>query len=124
LPLEAIMSAVFGVVLGAAGHAVGWPMPRGGSQAISNALAAYLCKLGGRIETNACVNDLDELPAARVVLLDVSTWQLLRLARGRLPAWYEQRLRRFRHAPGVFKLDYALDAPVPWKADECRRAGT
>ncbi len=124
LPLEALASAAFGLVLGMAGHAVGWPLPRGGSQAIANALAGYLRELGGKIEVNRRVNDLEVLPQARVVLLDVTPWQFLRIAGDRLSSNYRQRMTRFRHAPGVFKIDYALSAPIPWVADACRRAGT
>jgi len=124
LPLEALASAAFGLVLGMAGHAVGWPLPRGGSQAIANALAGYFRELGGKIETGCRVDDLAELPAARIILLDVTPWQFLRLASDRLPAIYRKRIARYRHAPGVFKIDYALSAPIPWAADACRRAGT
>ncbi len=124
LPLEAVASAAFGLVLGAAGHVVGWPLPRGGSQAIANALAAYLKELGGTIEPGRRIERLDELPPARAHLLDVTAWQFARIAGERLPSRYRRQLARFRHAPGVFKLDYALSAPVPWRAAECRRAGT
>jgi phytoene dehydrogenase-like protein len=124
LPLEATASAAFALVLATAGHAVGWPIARGGSQAIANALAACLIELGGEIELNRCIEDLNQLPKTRAVLLDVTLWQFLRIARDRLPARYRQRLERFRHAPGVYKIDYALSAPIPWTARECRRAGT
>ena len=124
LPLEAIASASFGLALGMAGHAVGWPIPRGGSQAIADALAAYLRELGGTIELNRRVTDLGELPKARTVMLDVTSWQFLRLAGDRLASVYRSRLERVRHAPGVFKMDYALAAPIPWTAQACRQAGT
>ncbi|MFN2542572.1 MAG: phytoene desaturase family protein [Chthoniobacterales bacterium] len=124
LPLEAPVSSAFALVLGTAGHAVGWPIPRGGSQSIANALADYLRELGGRIDINRRVATLDELPKSRVVLLDVSAWQFARIARDRLPPRYLRRLQNFRHAPGVFKIDYALSAPVPWKAEACKRSGT
>lgn len=124
LPLDALASAGIGLVLGMAGHAVGWPLPRGGSQVIANALAGYLRELGGEIETGCRVNDLEQLPKARVVLLDVTLWQFVRIAGDRLPSRYRRRMARFRHAPGVFKIDYALSAPIPWAADVCRRAGT
>src|SRR2546430_13155743 len=107
-----------------AGHAVGWPIPRGGSQVIANALANYLRELGGKIETNHRIENLNDLPKSRAVLLDVSVWEFLRIARGQLPPAYRRRLESFRHAPGIFKIDYALSDPVPWKADACRRAGT
>ncbi|MEO5718102.1 MAG: NAD(P)/FAD-dependent oxidoreductase [Chthoniobacterales bacterium] len=123
-PLETIASAAFGLVLGAASHAVGWPFPRGGAQAISDALAAHLCELGGRIETNRRIENLAQIPSARAVLFDLTCWQFARLAAEELPASYRRRLERFRHAPGVFKIDYALSGPVPWLAPECRAAGT
>ena len=124
LPLEAPVSSAFALVLGMAGHAVGWPIPRGGSQAITNALAAHLRELGGKIAVNHRVDNLDALPKSRAVLLDISPWQFMRIAGDRLPKRYHERLRHFRHAPGIFKVDYALNSPVPWKAEPCKRAGT
>src|SRR6266852_344386 len=124
LPLKSIASSAFGLVLGMAGHAVGWPIPRGGSQAIANALASYLRELGGKIETNHLVESLSDLPKSRAVLLDISVWQFLRIIRGQLPPAYRHRLESFRHAPGIFKIDYALSERIPWKAEACRRAGT
>jgi phytoene dehydrogenase-like protein len=124
LPLESIASSAFGLVLGMAGHAVGWPIPRGGSQAIANALAAYLRELGGKIEINHRVEALDALPKSRAILLDVPVWQFVQIAAGRLPRGYRRRLESFQHAPGIFKVDYALNSPVPWKAEACRHAGT
>jgi phytoene dehydrogenase-like protein len=124
LPLEAPASAAFGLVLGAAGHAVGWPLPRGGAQSISEALAAHLRAFGGEIEINCRVENLAQLPAARAVLFDTTCWQFATIAKVQLPDRYRQRLERFRHAPAVFKIDYALSAPVPWRAAECRSAGT
>ena len=124
LPLEAPVSSAFALVLGLAGHAVGWPIPRGGSQQISNALAAYLRELGGKIEVNHRVENLRDLPKSRAILLDVSVWEFLRIAGQQLPSRYRRRLESFRHAPGIFKIDYALSEPIPWKAEACRRAGT
>ena len=124
LRLEKIASSAFGLVLGMAGHAVGWPIPRGGSQAIANALASYLREHGGKIETNRRVENLSDLPKSRAVLLDISVWEFLRIARGHLPPAYRHRLESFRHGPGIFKIDYALSKPIPWKAEACRRAGT
>ncbi len=123
LPLEAPVSSAFALVLGMAGHAVGWPIPRGGSQAITNALADHLRELGGKVDTNHRVDNLDALPKSRAVLFDVSPCQFIRIAGNRLPKRYHERLQRFRHAPGIFKVDYALNSPVPWKAESCRRAG-
>jgi phytoene dehydrogenase-like protein len=124
LPLEAPVSSAFALVLGLAGHAVGWPIPRGGSQQISNALAAYLRELGGKIELNHRVESLNDLPKSRTILLDVSVWEFLRIASQELPSRYRGRLESFRHGPGVFKIDYALSEAVPWKSEACRRAGT
>jgi phytoene dehydrogenase-like protein len=124
LPLEQIMTASFGLVLGILGHAVGWPLPQGGSQQIADALAAHLRSLGGEIVTGQPVASLDELPPARAILLDITPRQLLRMAGARLPAGYRRQLERYRYGPGAFKIDYALAGPVPWRASECRRAGT
>jgi phytoene dehydrogenase-like protein len=124
LPLERPPSAAVGLMLGLTGHVAGWPLPRGGSQKISDALASYLRTLGGEVVTGRRVGSLDELPPARAVLLDVSTTQLATIAGDRLPRGYVARLGRYRYGPGVFKLDWALDGPIPWKAAACARAGT
>lgn len=124
LPLESPASSAFALVLGMAGHVVGWPIPRGGSQQIANALAKCLGDLGGKIEVNRPVESLWDLPKSRAALLDISVWEFLRIAGEQMPPRYQQRLASFRHAPGIFKIDYALREPVPWKADACRRAGT
>src|ERR1700730_13778625 len=124
LPLEALASSAFAFVLGIAGHAVGWPIPRGGSQSIANALACYLRELGGKIETNQRIENADHLPKSRATLFDVSAWQFARIAGDRLPKHYRHRLENFRHAPGIFKIDYALNSPIPWKSEACKRAGT
>src|SRR4030095_2644575 len=124
LPLEKPVSSAFALVLGLAGHAVGWPIPRSGAQQISNALADYLRELGGSIELNRRIENLDELPKSRAILLDCFVWEFLRIAGRQLPLGYRQRLEKLRHAPGIFKIDYALSSPIPWKAEACRRAGT
>ncbi len=124
LPLEAPGSSAFALVLGLAAHAVGWPIPCGGSQQIANALASYLQELGGRIEINHRVDDLNDLPKSRAILLDVSVWEFLRIAGQRMPSRYRRRLESFQHAPGIFKVDYALSSPIPWQAEACRLAGT
>jgi phytoene dehydrogenase-like protein len=124
LPLEAAASSAFALVLGLAGHAVGWPIPLGGSQQIANALASHLRELGGKIEINQPVENLNHVPKSRAILLDVSVWEFLRIAGDQLPSAYRRRLESFRHGPGIFKIDYALSGPVPWKAEACRRAGT
>ena len=124
LPLSAPVSASFGLVLGLLGHAFGWPIARGGSQRIADGLAAYLRSLGGEIETERRVASLAELPPARAVLLDVTPHQVLRLAGDLLPRRYARALTGYRYGPGAFKLDYALDGPIPWRAEECARAAT
>lgn len=124
LSLEEPVSAAAGLVLGALGHVAGWPMPRGGSQNIVDALASYLKSLGGEIATGVHVKSIDDLPSARARLFDVTPRQLLSIAGKRLPPGYRRQLERYRYGPGSFKIDYALGGPVPWKAPECARAGT
>ena len=124
LPLERRPTAAFGLILALLGHAVGWPLVRGGSQRLADAMASYLESVGGEIHTNFPVASVDELPASRVVLLDVTPRQVLRLAGHRLTSFYRRQLERYRYGPGVFKMDWALDAPIPWRAEECRRAAT
>jgi len=117
-------SAAFGLILGLAGHAVGWPIPRGGSGAVSRALASYLQSLGGEICTNSRVESLDDVPACRIMMLDLTPRQILRVAGERLPATYRGQLRHFRYGLGAFKVDWALDGPIPWHAPECAQAAT
>jgi phytoene dehydrogenase-like protein len=125
LPLRAPISAAFGIVLTLSAHAVGWPVARGGSQRLADALASLLRSLGGAVETGHRVESLDELPrGAGPVLLDVTPRELIRLAGPRLPDGYRRRLSRYRYGPGVFKLDWALERPIPWTAPEAARAGT
>ncbi len=124
LPLDRAATAAIALVLGVAGHSVGWPISRGGSRAIADALAARFLALGGEIVTGHRVNSVDELPKARAVLFDLIPRDLARIAADRLPTGYKNALNRFRHGPGVFKLDWALDGPIPWTADACRSAGT
>jgi phytoene dehydrogenase-like protein len=124
LPLERLGSAAFGLVMLALGHVGGWPIVRGGSQRIADALAAYLRSLGGEIQTGARVKSLAELPRSGLVFCDVGPRALVALTESRLPARYRRALTRYRYGPGVFKLDYALDGPVPWQAGDCARAAT
>ncbi len=124
LPLTQPATAAFGLMLGMLGHAVGWPFPRGGSQKLADALAAYLRSLGGEIETGTRVESLAELGDARAILLDVTPRQLVAMTGDTLPSRYRHRLEKFRYGPGVFKLDWALDGPIPWRAEECARAAT
>jgi len=124
LPLEALGSAAFGWVLAAAAHAVGWPIPRGGAQAIANALASYFESLGGRIAVNSRIQSLDQLGDASLILCDVTPRQFVAMAGHRLPDRFSRKLEAYRYGPGVFKVDWALSAPIPWKAADCARAGT
>jgi phytoene dehydrogenase-like protein len=124
LPLGQRPSAAFGLVLLLVGHRFGWPFPRGGAQALTDALVGHLRSLGGELETEAPVSSLAELPPARAVLCDVTPRELLRIAGSRLPSRYRRALERFRYGPGAFKVDYALDGPIPWRAPECARAAT
>ena len=117
-------TAAFGLTLAIAGHAVGWPVARGGSQRIADALASYFRSLGGEIETGAPVRSLGELPPARAVLLDLTPRQVLQVAGDSLPPRYRRALERYRYGPGAFKIDWALSDPIPWSAPECARAGT
>jgi phytoene dehydrogenase-like protein len=124
LRLEQPASASFGLVLLVLAHVSGWPFPRGGSQAIADALAARLRSLGGEIETGHHVSSLSELPSSKLVLCDVTPRQLVALADGLLPSRYRGRLERWQYGPGAFKLDYALDEPIPWRAPDVAQAGT
>ena len=124
VPLDAIATASFALVLAIAGHAGGWPIARGGSQAIITALVACLREHGGELEFDHTVTNIAELPRARAYLFDVTPRQLLAIAGDRLPAGYRKRLEAFRHGPGVYKLDWALRGPIPWRDPACARAST
>lgn len=124
LPLDLVPTASFGLVLAATGHSVGWPQPAGGAQRISDAMAGLLRELGGEIVTGWRVKSLDELPKSRAVLLNLTPAQVLRLGGTRFPELYRRRLGNYLYGPGVFKVDWALREPIPWKAEACRRAGT
>jgi phytoene dehydrogenase-like protein len=124
MPLDAPLTSSFGLVVGSPGHAVGWPLARGGSQRIAEALAGYLRSLQGEIITGRPVTSLDDLPPARAVLFDVTPRQLLRIAGDKLHGRYRRELERFQYGPGVFKLDWALDGPIPWRAPECAQSAT
>lgn len=124
LPLERFGTAAFGVVLNLLAHVAGWPFAKGGTQSVADAMTSYLRSLGGEIVTGWEVESIEELPKARAYLFDTAPKHLVRIAGKRLPRGYAKRLLRFRHGPGVCKVDYALDAPVPWLADACRQAGT
>ncbi|WAS89771.1 phytoene desaturase family protein [Nannocystis punicea] len=124
IPLDAPATAAFALVLTIAAHAVGWPLARGGSQSIVDALVAHLRELGGELELNHDVTHISELPPARAYLFDVSPRRLATITAGRLPSAYLRRLGSFRYGPGVYKLDWALSAPIPWRDPACARAGT
>ena len=124
LPLESPLSAAFGLVLGITAHAVGWPIPQGGAQSIADALVACLEKAGGTVTTNAPVLSLRELGDADLTLLDVTPRQLLSIGGEEIQPTYRRQLERYRYGPGVFKVDWALSQPIPWRARECLRAGT
>lgn len=124
LSLDQAGTTAFGLVLGILAHTIGWPVARGGSQSIANALGSYLTELGGEIVTDRHVDSLQELPAARAILCDVTPRQLLRLAGASLTSGFRRKLERYRYGPAAFKMDWALSAPAPWKAAECATAGT
>jgi phytoene dehydrogenase-like protein len=124
LPLDRRPSAAFALVLGALAHVAGWVVPAGGAQRITDALCSHLRALGGEIVTGAKVESVDRLPPARAILCDLSPRPLLRIAGHRLPTAYRRQLERYRYGMGVFKVDWALDGPIPWRSEACRRAGT
>lgn len=124
LPLEKRGTASFGMVLALAAHAINWPCVRGGSQKIVEALAECLKSLGGEIRTGHPVRSMRDLPESRAVLFDLTPRQVVEIAGEELPGVYRKSLSKFRYGPGVFKLDWALDGPIPWRAEACRRAAT
>jgi phytoene dehydrogenase-like protein len=123
-PLERPATAAFGLMLGMLAHAVGWPIARGGSERIAEAMAQYFYSLGGEIVTDAEVKSQKDLPSADITMFDVSPRQFIQIMGDSLPSGYRNRLSGYRYGPGVFKIDYALSAPIPWKAEACSRAGT
>jgi phytoene dehydrogenase-like protein len=124
LALDEALSGAFGMLMAVSAHAVGWPIPRGGAQSLTNALCGYLSTLGGKVRTSSRVESLAELENYEVILCDLTPRQLVRIADGRLSQSYRHQLDKFRYGPGVFKVDYALSAPIPWKAPDCLRAAT
>ena len=124
LPLDRSITAAVGLVLGIFGHLNGWPMPEGGAQSISNALGAYFQSLGGKIEIGKKITSLKDLPEARAILFDLTPRQILAIGGDQLSHYYKNQLEHYRYGPGVFKMDWALNHPIPWKAKECLRAGT
>jgi len=124
LPLDEWPSAAYGLALALAGHTAGWPLPKGGSGKISAALASYLKSLGGTITTGKFIENMDDLPEEATILWDITPAQLLRIKGLNLPDGYRSSLEGYRYGPGVFKMDWALSEPIPWKARECKLAGT
>lgn len=124
LAFDEPLSGVFGLMFAITLHAVGWPIPRGGSQSITNALSGYLAKLGGNLKTSSRVESLEGVPGYDLYLCDVTPRQLTRIAGQRISGTFARLLQRFRYGPGVFKVDYALSAPIPWKARECAQSAT
>lgn len=123
-PLTNATTSAVALALLLVGHAEGWPIPRGGSRSIANAMAAYFKSLGGTIETNFYVRSIGELPSSRAILFDVGPKQLLEIAGAKFSAFYRWQLKRYRYGMGVFKIDWALDGPIPFTSPECRKAGT
>ncbi|MCY7423102.1 MAG: NAD(P)/FAD-dependent oxidoreductase [Chitinophagaceae bacterium] len=123
-PLTNAATSAFGLVLLATGHSGGWPVARGGSQSISNALAAYFVSLGGVIETNRPIATLNDLPPAKAIIFDVTPKQLLQIAGEQFSAFYKWQMKRFVYGMGVFKIDWALNEPIPFTNADCRLAGT
>lgn len=124
ISLDQPVTAAFGLMMSIMAHAVGWPIPHGGSQSIANAMASYLRSLGGEIITNCTIECIEQLPPHRVAVLDLTPRQLDRIAGEKLPSSYRRKLNGYRYGPGVFKIDFALDGPIPWKATECMRSAT
>lgn len=124
LPLEKSSSGAFGLMLDMLGHAVGWPIAKGGSQAIADAMASYLLSLGGQIAVKRHVVSMKDIPVARVVLFDLSPRNLDRIVGNVFSPDYKRRLQGHRHGPGVYKVDWALAGPIPWKDHLCLKAGT
>jgi len=124
LAFDEVLSGALGMLMAIPAHAVGWPVPRGGSQSLTDALCRYLATLGGRVQTGSRVESIESLSDYGLILCDVTPRQLLRIAGGRFSSGYRRTLEKFRYGPGVFKVDYALGSPIPWKAPECLRAAT
>jgi phytoene dehydrogenase-like protein len=124
LSLDEPLSTAAGMLLAVLAHAVGWPIPRGGSQSVTDALCQHLAKLGSKITTSSRVETLSGLPGYDLILCDLTPRQLLKVAGKRLSDHYKHRLQTYRYGPGVFKVDYAMHQPIPWKASDCSRAAT
>jgi phytoene dehydrogenase-like protein len=123
-PLSNLTTSAIGLVLMSSAHLKGWPSPKSGSSSLANALANYFLFLGGKIETGVYVKSLDQIPSSKAVLFDVTPKQLLQIAGHKFSSVYEWQLKRYRYGMGVFKIDWALDAPIPFTSEYCKRAGT
>lgn len=124
LPLNKLLTAAFGLFLGFLGHSIGWPMPKGGSQSLANSLASYFRSIGGEIVTEMMIENIDDLPYAHCIFLDVTPKQMLKIAGNHLPNDYKKRLEKYRYGSGIFKIDWALNHPIPWRSSSCSKAGT
>jgi phytoene dehydrogenase-like protein len=124
LPLNLIGTAAVGLMFAVSAHLTGWPMPRGGSQKLADALLGYFQHLGGEIRLGHWVRKLSDVPAHRVLMLDVSPTQTVAILGDSLPRWYRRVYAKYRYGPGLCKVDYLLDGPIPWRADECKSAAT
>src|SRR3989339_308570 len=124
MPLEKTATAAFGLILAVLAHAVGWPIVQGGSQRLADTMQSYFKDLGGEVITGLPISSLEDLPDARALLLDLTPRQIINLAGHRFPQNYCRQLAQYRYGPGVFKIDWALHKPIPWRATTCRQAGT
>ncbi|MGC2658803.1 MAG: NAD(P)/FAD-dependent oxidoreductase, partial [Bryobacteraceae bacterium] len=124
LPLSYPLTSAIAILFGASAHAVGWPFAAGGAQSLSNALAGVLKSFGGRIVTDSRVDSLNDLPTGGLTICDITPRQFLSIAGDRISGPYRESLKRYRYAPGAYKVDWALSQPIPWRARECSRAGT
>lgn len=124
LPLQSVATTAIGLVFFGAAHTGGWPLPKGGSQAIGNAMASYFKSIGGEIVTNFRVTELGQLPDSKVILFDLTPQQVAEIVADQFPSSYQNKLKNYRYGSGVFKIDYILSEPVPWKDPECKKAGT
>lgn len=124
VPLTRAFTASFGIVLGTSAHSVGWPVAKGGSASITDAMAKLFKTLGGEIQTGVEVKTLSDLPSSKIILFDLTPHQIARIAENKLPKSYLNKLRNYKYGPGTFKMDWALSEAVPWKNEEARKAGT
>jgi len=124
LPLDKLVSSGIALVLGALGHKVGWPFPKGGAQKLADAMAKYYKSLGGSVQTDMEVQAIGDIPSHRAVLFDITPRQLLQLDGLVFPSLYRKQLENYKYGPGIFKIDWALSEPIPFKAKDCLKAAT